>query len=946
MNFVTGETRVTRREARRAKGRPPCRGLLLLALTLIAAILAVSAASASAAPGRQLGIRPAIPSGSSNLGALTGSTQINATVALTPRDPAALAAYAQAVSTPGSSVYHQYLSVAQFAQQFGATPSDIAAVRSSLASHGLTVGSVTANGLSIGIGGSASKIGGTFSTSFRRYRLRSGREVFANTSAPTVASNLAARVQGVFGLNTLPQAQPQGLEQAHATGGQDTPSLDASTTADTPCPSATSEGNADLAYTANQIASAYGLDNLYGQGDVGAGATVALYELEPFTSSDIKQYQKCYGTQAVITTTPVDGGPINPQIGEAALDIEDVIGLAPKAAINVYQGPNNSQGQFDTYQAMIADDTAQVISTSWGMCEQYLGQAAAGAENMLFEEAATQGQTIFAAAGDHGADDCQTGQNRAVDDPASQPFVTGVGGTSLELPLEGSPQSEVVWNDSPGGHATGGGVSMFWPQPNYQKPVALSQSSIKCFITMTTACREVPDVSADADPDTGYVIFYDGEWLAYGGTSAAAPTWAALAALADVSSTCAAPGTTLGFKPIGFANPALYQAAADGYASNFNDVTSGSNSFDGVTGYRAQSGYDMASGLGTPNAGALVPALCGDNVTVTPPGSQTGAVGSPASVIVTGQSSAGTTLTYSATGLPNGLSIDPSTGLISGTPTTAGTFTVTVAATDAAGSVGNAVFNWSVTSGSTTTTTTTTTTPTTPTSTTTTTTPSPPPPPPPHVTITAPAAQNGQVRAPVQLAVQATDSRGFALSYSATGLPVGLSINAGNGVISGTPRRAGATTVQVSVSDGHGGSATAVLSWNIARLPRVTHAKLRPAPRHTARLSLSLTTSSPLLAIKQVKISDAGGPLRFPSSLAKVATATARSAHAARVATRVAGRRTSATFSYAAASRGTASLTLPLKLLGPASRHRRVRVKVVIVDAAGVQATVSLRLAL
>src|ERR1700729_1777311 len=346
VNFVTGETRVTRREARRAKGRPPCRGLLLLALTLIAAILAVSAASASAAPGRQLGIRPAIPSGSSNLGALTGSTQINATVALTPRDPAALAAYAQAVSTPGSSVYHQYLSVAQFAQQFGATPSDIAAVRSSLASHGLTVGSVTANGLSIGIGGPASKIGEPFSTSFRRYRLRSGREVFANISPPTVASNLAARVQGVFGLNTLPQAQPQGLEQAHVTGGQDTPSLDASTTADTPCPSATSEGNADLAYTANQIASAYGLDNLYGQGDVGAGATVALYELEPFTSSDIKQYQKCYGTQAVITTTPVDGGPINPQIGEAALDIEDVIGLAPKAAINVYQGPNNSQGQF------------------------------------------------------------------------------------------------------------------------------------------------------------------------------------------------------------------------------------------------------------------------------------------------------------------------------------------------------------------------------------------------------------------------------------------------------------------------------------------------------------------------------------------------------------------------------------------------------------------------
>ena len=896
-NRVNGDTPATRRLRRR--------GLTTLALTLATAATLCSSAQAA---GKAVGVWPTIPAGAASLGALSRSAQIDATIALTPRDPTGLAAYAQAVSTPGSPDYHQYLSVAQFAQRFGAAPSEIAGVRTSLAAPGLTTGSVSANGLSLEISGSAAQLGSAFSTSFSRYRLSSGRTAFANTSAPIVGANLTGRVQGVFGLDTLPRLHPEGLVRAPRAS-----KATASTaSADIPCAAATEEANKHGAFTADQIASAYGYPNLYGEGDVGAGATVALYELEPFAATDIASYQSCYGTSASVTTTTVDSGAgTGPGSGEAALDIEDVIGAAPQASVHAYEGPNTNQGAFDTYQTIISNDTEKVISTSWGLCEAGEGSAAAAAENTLFEEAATQGQSIFAAAGDSGAADCgRKGAGATVDDPASQPFVTGVGGTSLSL----SPRTEVVWNDGSTRGATAGGVSKLWQQPSYQQGQVLSQSAITCGTGMT-ACREVPDVSADADENTGYVVFWSGSWTAFGGTSAAAPTWASLAALGNASSTCA--GTS-----VGFINPALYRAAANGLDQNFNDITSGNNTYQDVTGYTAQVGYDMASGLGTPIAQALVPALCTDVVTVTSPGPQSSTVGVGVSLTVTAHSSAQKALTYSATGLPAGLAIDPSTGVISGTPTTLGSSIVTVTATDAGGSACAATVSWTVAN---------------------------PPPPPPQVAIATLAAQFGQVGAAVQLAVQATDSEGFALTYTASGLPAGLAINPSSGVISGTPRQTGTATVHLTVSDGHGGSAAANFSWAIAPRPRVTGARLKLSRAGKATLLVSVSTGSPRIAITQVRISDPPGQLRFSfrrHGLANAADASARSAQAAHVNTSLPRGGGSLTFSYRAARRGAATLVVPLTLKGAPRRGAHVRVMVVTVDAAGVRAASSLRLAL
>ena len=583
--------------------RPAGSPLLRPAAALVAAVTLVLglAAVAGAAPERgtqdasftRIGNAPAIPSGASAQGAVPESEVIDASVALTPRDPAALSAYAQAVSTPGSPLYKHYLTVAQFAQRFGPDPSQVAAVRAALQAQGLAPGPLAANGLSVDVTASAAVLSSALSTSFERYRVSGGRTAFANTAAPALPSSVAGLVRGVVGLDSLQVPTPAGLDGPATSSGAKLQRMlrtDVAPGSSRACSQATAAGG----YTAAQIASAYGLNDLYAAGDGGSGTTIALFELEPYSNDDIAGYQSCYGTSTSITPINVDGGP---SIGsgscpgcEATLDIEDVIGLAPQASIMVYQGQNTDRGAYDTYRAIVSENQAKVVSTSWGLCEPQEGTAAAGAENDLFIEAVTQGQSVFAAAGDHGVKDCVGDPSSpTVDDPASQPWVTGVGGTSLTS--AGPPPAETVWNSPAPSGAGGGGVSSFWGAPSYQSGFTIPQSAVSCTVAHSTSCREVPDVSADADIATGYEVYWDHKWSVFGGTSAAAPTWAALTALANSSAACSG-------RTVGFANPALYQAAGTSYGSYFNDVTSGNNSYGGLAGFSAGTGYDMASGLG------------------------------------------------------------------------------------------------------------------------------------------------------------------------------------------------------------------------------------------------------------------------------------------------------------------------------------------------------------
>ena len=299
---------------------------------------------------------------------------------LQPRDPAALAQFATEVSTPGSPLYRHYLAPGQFPSVFGPTRTAVASLEAALRADGLRLGAISADHLSIPVTGTARQIDRAFSTSLRRYELPSRRLVFANTSAPRFPGDVARLVLGVIGLDDLYLPQHLGLARSPTRPGSDTRSRESPPAGRNRAPDATTTGSAYGSYTADLLASAYRFSSLYGAGDEGAGVSVALYELEPNLTTDISAYQSCYGTSASVTYTEVDSGAgSGPGSGEAALDIEDVIGLAPKAHIDVYQGPNNAgTGPYDTYEAIVAADTDQVISTSWGLCEPYASSVGGG----------------------------------------------------------------------------------------------------------------------------------------------------------------------------------------------------------------------------------------------------------------------------------------------------------------------------------------------------------------------------------------------------------------------------------------------------------------------------------------------------------------------------------------------------------------------------------------
>jgi hypothetical protein len=656
------------------------------------AATAVAAHDAGAAPAtvnawvRSTRSLPHLPEGSRVLGALAPATVVHADVVLKPRDPAALEAFDRAVSTPGSPTFRHYLAPGDFAGVFGPRPATISLVRRWLSGRGVAVGPTSANGLVVPISGTTTQVNEAFALSLEQVRLPSGHTVRAPNTGPLIPSTLAGDLYGVAGLDDMNRpvaqlARSRRQAQTPTSASSGSTAVVATPHAGGPTPTAGCTSaihpNPDPragALTADQLAQAYSFSSLY-PGNEGAGVTVGVYELEPFLPGDIGTFKNCYSPAITATVTGIAVAPVTdpnsgPGQGEAALDIQMLIGMAPSATVKVYVGPNNGTGPLDTYLAMVdTPSPPRVISTSWGQCEAQLAPVDIQTESTIFQQAVAQGQTVTAAAGDSGSEDCynfpsSTDTHLAVDDPASQPWVTGVGGTTLNA--LGPAPTETAWNTGLVAGTGGGGNSATWTMPAWQRGPGVQSPFTKASNTFTgvkpcpvssgpgtRSCREVPDVAADADPRTGFAIFcscFSTGWAKIGGTSMSSPLWGALAALANQGQP----------SPVGFLNPVLYQARCQAGAP-LNDITVGNNQPSGSAPsnpppvppgpyYPTTSGYDLATGLGTPVADALVSRL-----RAPPPDPCPAVTGISAS---TGPAAGGTVVTVSGSNLAGVTEVD------------------------------------------------------------------------------------------------------------------------------------------------------------------------------------------------------------------------------------------------------------------------------------------------
>ena len=515
------------------------------------------------------------------------------------------------ITDPNSPDYQHFLSQSEFVNRYAPTLEQMKKASEFFTKNGMNVESISDNRLIVRVSAPVAAIEKVFHTKLFYYSDKAGKKYYAPGYELQVDNSL--KIVSVQGLENRIKAHPNFIKL-----NKD---------------SVLAKAGPTSGLTPANIKTAYSLSSTLN----GSGQTLALFELDGYTASDITAYQKAFNLPAVtlqnVLVDGVTGRPSNTDgPSEVTLDIELMNALVPSASkILVYEGPNTGTGLVDTYNRIATDNLAKSISTSWGLDESDSGSLIQS-ESTIFKQMVAQGQVLYAAAGDAGAYD--DGKTLSVDDPASQPYVVGVGGTRLTTNSNGSYKSESTWSSGSGtsGNGGGGGISSVWSIPQWQQGVVSSAS------LGSQTMRNVPDVSLDADPATGYAILYKGKWNVYGGTSCAAPLWAAFHALVNQGR-----GNN-GSSSLGFPNPTLYalgQSAS--YASTFHDIADKSTNLH----YPAVTGYDLATGWGTFVGDALITALVGGS---TPPPPVCTSANPTVSITPSSQqSTAGGVLTYNMT---------------------------------------------------------------------------------------------------------------------------------------------------------------------------------------------------------------------------------------------------------------------------------------------------------
>jgi uncharacterized membrane protein len=579
---------------------------------------------------------------------------------------------------PESAEYRRWLTPAAFGSRFGVSAADLDRIVSWLRSHGFTVEPVSPAGTSIVFSGSVGQVAAAFHTAIHIYNVN-GKRHFANASAPEIPEALAEVVAGVVSLHDF-HAAPW-----HRVAGPIAARYAAPLFAD-------SAGNHYLAPA--DFATIYDASSLYTNSVDGTGQSIAIVGRTNINTLDVQFFRNYFGLPAnnpTIVLNGADPGIVSGEETEAVLDVEWSGAAAPKAAIQlvVSASTNSSDGAALSAQYIVNQNLAPVASASFGSCELDMGASENQFWNALWQQAAAQGITVLVASGDSGVAGCDADSSSAAVNPAgvnglcSSPFSTCVGGTefndkanpSAYWTASGSASSyipETAWNESgsvSGGAdllATGGGSSMIYQKPAWQTGPGVPSDG----------WRDVPDVALSAAGHDGYVVYMNGNFYAVGGTSAAAPSFAGLMALAAQE--------TGGW--LGSVNPTLYSLAANqasGGGAVFHDVTAGNNTVPGLVGFSAGPGYDLTTGLGSVDAAQLI-----KHWNDAPVSGTFHLTASPASVsLVTGaHATVGLQLTVStgfnspvalsANGLPSGLTASFSTATLTvGSP--ASTLTLT-----------------------------------------------------------------------------------------------------------------------------------------------------------------------------------------------------------------------------------------------------------------------------
>ena len=616
------------------------------------------------------------------------SPKMQIEVAVAPRDAAGLNSELAGLYNKNSSSYHHWLTNGQFYARYAPTASTQAAVASFLTRSGLTV-TPSSSPFLVRATGSSAQVSAAFHTTLSTFKDPRGIHYFSNSTPVYLPTTVAGDALGVIGLsNTVRDTQkvfrvnntirPAG--KASASSGCETPyptraQLFNAVNNGVSFPYGYGAGPGCSGLTPSQTNSIYSAPNLGPRGK-GAGVNIAVFELSAYQHSDIDTWAHTFygsGYNPPLVDINVDGGPLDPVCPaddtcppeyngyagdiEVDADIQMQLTMSPDVQhLLVYNAPNDFTGQteLDEYTAIAKANAADSISSSWSVCENDVSAGYAQAENVIFEQMAAQGQSMFGAAGDTGAFACIRSDGTTITnvlDPPSQPWVTSVGGTSLESDNPGTnprpsyPNGvETVWNvdnlcsNAPASSALGnqtgffwcantgaggGGSSQYWGRPSYQYGRGITNpyttygnGTTQCSLAKVgTPCREVPDISANADEYTGYTEYCTGNastpysvcatfsgsepvpgWFQIGGTSLSSPLWSGIIADRD----------SYQGRRNGNINPLLYLLYNLSPQTYFHDITGIGQTTNNNGLFPTTPGYDLATGIGTPKMAALI----------------------------------------------------------------------------------------------------------------------------------------------------------------------------------------------------------------------------------------------------------------------------------------------------------------------------------------------------